>query len=314
MVTLKVTKGKVPFPHPSLPANSNPQTSYLILGDLSAGGTPLVALHGGPGIPHVYLLPLLKHYHRRTKTPVLLYDQIGCGASTRYPATRGDESLWTVALFVAELENLLARLGVGRFDLYGHSWGGMLAAVVATASASPALAPRVRRLVLGSAPASLRLWEAAQREWLREMPGAVREAIERAEESGEYESEEYQNAVMEYYKVHMCNIWPFPAVVAEAFEELEKDSTVYETMNGPSEITIIGNLKTYDWVERCREIEAPTLIVHGEVDEASELVVQPWARNIADSQLKMIEKGTHMVHLEQLEKYSSILESFLQGE
>lgn len=252
MVLIKVVEGSVPFPHPSFPEDSIPQTAYRILGDLSAG-KPLVALHGGPGIPHVYLAPLFTYYHKQTRTPVILYDQIGCGKSTHYPEKQGDESFWTVSLFVSELENLLARLGVDKFDLYGHSWGGMLAAVIATESASPVLAPRIEKLILASSPASMKLWETAQRNWLKEMPKAVRQAIEKAEKDGDYESEEYKAAVMEYYKVHMCRIWPFPKALADAFDELEKDPTVYSTMNGPSEITVVGNLKS----ESCFSAQPP---------------------------------------------------------
>ncbi|KAJ3955226.1 hypothetical protein N0V92_008259 [Colletotrichum tropicale] len=312
MVLIKVVEGSVPFLHPSFPEDSNPQTAYRILGDLSAG-KPLVALHGGPGIPHVYLSPLFTYYHKQTKTPVILYDQIGCGKSTHYPEKQGNESFWTVSLFVSELENLLARLGVDKFDLYGHSWGGMLAAVIATESASPVLAPKIEKLILASSPASMKLWETAQRNWLKEMPKTVRQAIEKAEKDGDYESEEYQAAVMEYYKVHMCRIWPFPKALADAFDELEKDPTVYSTMNGPSEITVVGNLKSYDWSEKCKEIKVPTLVIHGEFDEASYLVVEPLVKNIRNSKWITISNGAHIVHLEQLEKYSWFLEKFLHG-
>ncbi|KAL0936914.1 l-amino-acid amidase [Colletotrichum truncatum] len=312
MTLLKVTEGKVPFAHPSLPADSNPHTFYRILGDISVA-KPVVALHGGPGIPHGYLTPLFEHFHKQTKTPVILYDQIGCGQSTRYPEKAGDESFWTIALFASELDNLLEHLGVNEFDLYGHSWGGMLAAVVATESSSPKLAHRVEKLVLASSPASMKLWATAQRAWLKGMSREVQDAIEQAEKDNNYESKEYQDAVLEYYKVHLCRVWPFPQALADAFGELEKDPTVYMTMCGPSEITITGNLKDYDWIEESKQIKAPTLVIHGEFDEASTLVVEPWQNSIPSVQLVTLSDGAHIVHLEQLEKYSGLLERFLQG-
>ncbi|KAK1996821.1 proline-specific peptidase [Colletotrichum falcatum] len=313
MTVLEVKEGEAPFPHPSIPPSSHPRTYYRVLGDLSSSAVPVVVLDGGPGIPHGYLAPLFNRYHALTQTPVVLYDQIGCGRSTRFPSRIGDEDFWAIDLFVAELENLLAHLGVERFDLYGHSWGAMLGAVVATPSSSP-LAFRLRRLVLASGPASMELWGRAQRAWLEGMPEPVRRAIEHADRDGDYESGEYKDAVLEYYKLYLCRVWPFPDALAEALGEMEKDPTVYSTMCGPSEITITGNLRDYDWVEKSRGIKVPTLLVHGEFDEASDLVVEPWFQNIRKAKWVTISDGGHCVHLEQLEKYAGVLKSFLGHE
>ena len=105
------------------------ETAYEIYGDLESSKIPLIALHGGPGFPHSYLLPLallLIDYG----IPVILYDQIGCGESTRYPERMGDAAFWTPELFMAELDNLKQALGIKEFDLLGQSWGGMLVAQV----------------------------------------------------------------------------------------------------------------------------------------------------------------------------------------
>src|SRR5436190_4103740 len=88
---------------------------FRILGD---GARTLVLLHGGPGAGSLYLKPLerLAGPDRR----VVVYDQLGCGDSDRPE----DASLWQASRFVAELEALREHLGLDRFDLYGHSWGG----------------------------------------------------------------------------------------------------------------------------------------------------------------------------------------------
>ncbi|KZL84909.1 l-amino-acid amidase [Colletotrichum incanum] len=310
MTVFKTKDGKVPFSHPSIPPSVQPETYYRIFGDLASTITPVVVLHGGPGIPHVYLAPLFNRYHALTRTPIILYDQIGCGGSTRFPSKAGDEDFWTTDLFVAELENLLSHLDVERFDLYGHSWGAMLGAIVATPSSSP-LAFRVRRLVIGSGPASMTHWEEAQHEWLKRLPDPVREAIENADRDKDYESDEYKAAVLEYYKVHLCRVWPFPQALSDAFEEMEKDHTVYSTMCGPSEITITGSLRTYNWIEKSKQIKASTLLINGEFDEASDAVVKPWFQNIRKVKWITISNGGHCVHLEQLDKYAGVLSSFL---
>jgi pimeloyl-ACP methyl ester carboxylesterase len=109
-------------------------TYYKIIGDISSNAPRLVVLHGGPGAGHEYLLPfgcLWQQY----RIPVILYDQIGCAASTHLPQKAGDESFWQETLFLAELDNLLdalnLRSGPG-FYILGHSWGGRIAAAFAS--------------------------------------------------------------------------------------------------------------------------------------------------------------------------------------
>jgi L-proline amide hydrolase len=117
------TEGKIPF----IVDNETFETHYKLVGDI-AGCThgPLVVLHGGPGISHDYLIPLADLSLRSPTTAVIFYDQLGSGQSTHLRSK--DTSFWTIDLFIAELENLLAFFGVtDRFNILGHSWGGALA-------------------------------------------------------------------------------------------------------------------------------------------------------------------------------------------
>ncbi len=84
---------------------------YRIIGQ-DATGVPLLALHGGPGIPHDYLEPLEALADER---PVVFYDQLGCGGSDR----PGDLSLYTLPRFVEELAVVRRELGLERVHLLG---------------------------------------------------------------------------------------------------------------------------------------------------------------------------------------------------
>ena len=91
---------------------------YRVVG--SGSGTPLLLLHGGPGVPSYYLKPLMALADER---PVIFYDQLGCGHSDR-PA---DSTLWTIDRYVEELDQVRRTLGLSQVHLLGHSWGTILA-------------------------------------------------------------------------------------------------------------------------------------------------------------------------------------------
>ncbi|XVQ86603.1 alpha/beta fold hydrolase [Microbispora siamensis] len=113
-------------------------------GDLAAPKAPLVVLHGGPGAAHDYTLRIARlAEHGRA---VVHYDQIGVGLSTHLPEKGA--GFWTVGLFLDELDNLLAHLGIaGRYHVLGQSWGGMLAAEHAVRAPSG-----LRGLVIANSP------------------------------------------------------------------------------------------------------------------------------------------------------------------
>ena len=67
--------------------------------------TPLLLLHGGPGVPGDYLDPLGGLRDGRT---VFTYDQLGCGRSDR----PNDAKLWTIGRFVDELDTVRSALGL----------------------------------------------------------------------------------------------------------------------------------------------------------------------------------------------------------
>jgi pimeloyl-ACP methyl ester carboxylesterase len=100
--------------------------AQLSVRDSGGDGTPIVFLSGGPGMPD-YLEEIAKLVPGRR---VVTYDQRGTGGST---VTNGD---YSTEAHVADLEKLREHLGVEQLHLFGHSWGGMLAQLYATAHLS----------------------------------------------------------------------------------------------------------------------------------------------------------------------------------
>ena len=177
---------------------------------------------------------------------VVLDDQLGCGASDQPDVP----SLWRADRFVDELEALRAHLGLDEFDLYGHSWGGMLATDYALA-----YQPHLRSLVLASTIADAALLQREMARLLEAFPEEIRETLRRHEEAGTTDSPEYQDAIMAVYRVHLCRCDPWPPEVVQTFEDFAMD--VYVPMWGPSEFAFDGNLADWDRVDRLHEINVP---------------------------------------------------------
>lgn len=200
------------------------KTWYMVVGDLKSGVRPLVALHGGPGVPHRYIIAhstLSQSY----SIPVVFYDQLGAGASTHLRDK--PECFWTPELFMDELENLLTHLGIiNDFDLLGHSWGGMLASTYASTRHPRGL----RRLIISDSPASMRLWQVSCQSLIDGLPKEVREVLEKHQTEGTLDHPEYQAAVQIFNTKHVCRVDPWPREMLDSFAELEKDSTVYNVM------------------------------------------------------------------------------------
>jgi len=87
-------------------------------------GIPVVFLHGGPGAG-------CEAYHRQFFDPdvyrIVLFDQRGCGRSQPHAELRDN----TTATLLEDIETIRETLGIGKWLVFGGSWGSTLALVYA---------------------------------------------------------------------------------------------------------------------------------------------------------------------------------------
>jgi L-proline amide hydrolase len=292
----KILEGFAPF--------GEYETWYRVTGDLTGPMAPLVVVHGGPGCSHDYL-DSLKEIASSGRA-VVHYDQVGGGRSTLLPEKGAD--FWTVQLFLDELDNLLEVLGIaGRYNLLGQSWGGMLGAEHAIRRPAG-----LRGLVLSNSPASMELWASEAKILRGLLPREIEAALDQHEAVGTINDPEYLAATKVYYDEHVCRVVPNPPEVVRTFEFMEKDSTVYNTMNGPNEFFCVGTLRDWSVVDRVSFISAPTLLISGRHDEATPATVQPFFDGIPDARWEIFEDSSHMPFVEEGERYRDVVETFLQ--
>lgn len=269
---------------------------YRIAGG-DAPGVPLLVIHGGPGATHDYLENLAALADER---PVILYDQLGCGRSDR----PDDPALWQVERFIAELADLRKALGLVRVNLLGQSWGAMLATQYLLSGATG-----VEHLVLSGPLLSSPLWIKDQRSLLGAIPPEVQEAVSAAENAGNFETPDYQEAMNAYYQRHLCRLNPWPESLLRTFEGMGVQ--VYRAMWGPSEFTCTGSLRNVDLTPRLAEIKAPTLLTCGRYDEAIPATVEMFGQLIPGARTEVLEDASHSHHLEQPDRYLAIVREFL---
>lgn len=234
--SVPISEGSIPFQDKSLPGSPEATTYYRIVGDVKSQMRPLVVLHGGPGFSSLYLQPTLDILAQNTLRPIIYYDQVGGGNSTHYPEKKLDYELWTMELFESQLESVLSHFDIANdYDLYGHSWGAMMAAHFA------AQRPKgLKHLILASGLAST----TAARESFDMLISTLPEDKQKALRSSPKDSDEYAAALDLFYQNFICRLDPWPSALAETFARLEEDDTVYQTMWGSDELDITGSLKS----------------------------------------------------------------------
>lgn len=261
------------------------------------GAVPVLCIHGGPGLSHEYMLPLVDLADQRR---VVFYDQLDAGESDR----PGDPANWRVERFVAEVDAVRHTLGLDRVVIVGNSWGGTIAAEYAIGRPEG-----LAGLVLSSPLINTHRWIADNTAYRNQLPAEVRAALDHHEAAGTTDDPAYQAAVDVFSGRHGCRLDPLPDYVLRAFDALNAEC--YGAMWGPSEFTANGILADYDCAERLHRITAPTLFTCGEFDEATPHSCREYAALVPGAEVTMIEDASHMAFAEKRDEYIALMRNFI---
>jgi proline iminopeptidase len=232
------------------------------------GTTPLVCVNGGLLFDHSLLWPALASLaHSRQ---LWLYDQRGRGASAAAPGVAASR----IEFDAGDLVALRHALGIERWDVLGHSWGGGIAMLAA------ALDPiGVRRLVLANAVG-------VTSRWLRPLHAA---GIARLRAQGHHAAAD-RLAAMGVDALHA----PIPEAHADYtqayFPAWFADPAFARGVVPPRALSITGahvvsrlRRDGYDWTERLGALRASTLVLHGSDDVLPLAEAENTARVLAQS-------------------------------
>ena len=253
---------------------------------------PIVCINGGMLYDHSMLWPALSPLAERRQ--VVLYDQRGRGASTA-PA---DPSAATIDDDALDVGAIRRALGIRRWDVLGHSWGGGIAMLASVSDVAG-----VRRLVLVDPVGPTSNWMAPLREAvLARLHGAERDAVARISEEmlGEPDA-----VVHSDYSRAVYPAWFADADMASRFTP---PSATSETG-----AAVLARLRRegYDWRARLRALSIETLVLHGELDPLPRTLSSESSYILSNAHHVVVPSSGHMPFWEAPERFFSLVESFL---
>jgi len=266
----------------------------------------VLLLHGGPGCTHEYL-EACDSYFPAAGVEYYYYDQLG----SYYSDQPDDPSLWTLARFVEEVEQVRRALGLDRdnFFLYGHSWGGILAMEYALKYQQ-----HLKGLIISNMMASCPAYDDyAETVLAPAMDQDVLVEIRRIEAAGDYDNPRYMELLIpHHYEHHVLRMpvseWPDP--VNRTFKHL--NAGVYVPMQGPSELGISGTLADWDRGADLSKIVVPTLVIGARYDTMDSDHMKWMAGAFRNGRYLHCPKGSHLAMYDDQQVYFKGLIQFIR--
>ena len=253
---------------------------------------PVIAVNGGPGLSHVYMLQNDMWQKVAQSRLVVFYDQRGTGASKHLQPN----ALQTMDAQVADLEAIRGKFAFDKFALLGDSYGGLLAMAYAAAHSE-----HVAKLVLSDSAAPS--WQSMVHLLPQTFPdieqqdsaeekqlGKTTDAAARASLRNHFRMIFYSPAKRDAYMAHMGDLGYVPAVgnaVGKATQSLDLSAAI-------------------------AAFHVPTLVITGRYDmNVAPLTAWRMAHAIPGAKIIFFEQSGHLPSYEEPEKYRGVLEDFL---
>jgi proline iminopeptidase len=255
--------------------------------------TPLLVLHGGPGVNSYYLKPLAALADDR---PVIFYDQLGGGKSDR----PSDTTLYRLDRFVDEIARVRETLGLREVHLYGHSWGATLA--VEYMATHPA---GVRSVILAGPALSPSRSRRDRDSLLHTMPDSIYNVMVRHERDQTLDAPEYVTARRAFLERYHARRLPWSA---------DLDSAI--RLNNPEIGRYIRSRRrdgnAIEASEKLREIRVPTLFTIGRYDYATPATTAYYQSLVPGAELVILEQSAHLMMHDEPDHYNAVLRDFLR--
>ncbi|MCU0341108.1 MAG: proline iminopeptidase-family hydrolase [Spirosomaceae bacterium] len=254
----------------------------------------ILLLHGGPSLTHEYM-ESFESFFPKEGFEMYLYDQLG----SYYSDQPTNDSLWTTARFVEEVEQVRQALGMNKDNFYilGNSWGGILGMEYALKYQQ-----NLKGLIISNMMASIPDYEKYNNKLRSQMRKSLVDSLEVFEKKGDFKNPVYADLVFkEYYTQHICRLKDWPEPVLRSFKHVNQH--VYELMQGPSEFKVGGRLLTWDRKADLPNITVPTLAIGAQYDTMDPAAMEAISKSVKNGRYLYCPNGSHLCFWDDQKNY-----------
>lgn len=266
---------------------------YETIGTLGTA-IPVIAVNGGPGLSHAYMVQNALWEQVGKHRLVVLYDQRGTGASKHIKPGASQ----SMDAQVADLDAVRQALGLTKVALVGDSYGGLLS--MAYAAAHP---EHVAKLILSDSPGPS--WKSIVHDLPDVFPDIQEQEQMEAQKLGPSTDEAAKAGLRNHFRM--------------IFYSPEKRDVYMSRMGDlgfePSVSQAVGKATAdLDLTDKLPGFKFPVLVITGRYDmNVAPLTAWRLAHAIPGAKIVFFEKSGHLPSYEEPEKYLSVLEDFLNG-
>jgi proline iminopeptidase len=253
----------------------------------------LFVLHGGPGADYTSFRPWLDPLAGDVQ--LVFLDHRGNGRSSRAAL-----QTYSIEQMADDVEALRHYLGLGPIAVLGHSFGGMVAQVLALRH------PRsLSHLILSGTAPSARFWDEAQAEAARIATGEQQEVLSSLFEGRITSQEEWDSWWVRCFPLYFRTA--DPAAMADISGRTIGAFEVGSYM-------MAHEIPHYDVRSELATITVPTLVVVGRHDWVTPVSQSAQiAESIPGSRLVVLEGSGHLGYVEEQQAYLEAVRGFMTG-
>lgn len=265
----------------------------------------LLLLTGGPGLSHEYM-ECMESFLPKEGIEIIYYDQLGTGFSDN----PNDTTMWDLPRYVKEVEQVRVALNLNKDNFYvlGHSWGGILGMQYALKYQQ-----NMKGLIISNMMASCPEYVKYSKILEKQMNPIVLKEIKAIESKKDYANPRYMELLMSnFYNEHILrmpiNQWPEPVTRSMS----KSNSSLYITMQGPSELGLSGKLTHWDVSNQLSSISIPTLVIGAKYDTMNPEYMKWMSQQMPKGNYLYCSKGSHMCMYDDQKAYMNGLVNFLK--
>lgn len=273
---------------------------YRIVGK----GDPLLLIPGGPGSSHSYFWP---HFDQLSDSfKIIYFDAFGRGSSDR----AHDPNEYSFVHDVEEVEGFRQALGLGKINVYGHSYGGIVAQAYALKYPQS-----VKRLILANTLHSAEMWQKGNNDncnyEIQNQYPEIWTRLDSLRSRGIISCDSVYQAIEAELPFSLFYFYDPSNATGIVFD---MDIRIYSQIAGPDADFILGgDLSSFDFRAQLSAVQVPTLILAGRFDRVAipRYSIQ-YKRCMPHAHFVMFEKSGHLPFIEEPQRHDAVLRDFLK--